>query len=72
MSGCNEYNNLSRRQVLGRGAALGAAISLPAWVPQVALAQGSTNKDTMIMLFLGGGIDGLTLCVPYGDSQYYA
>lgn len=72
MSGCNEYEMMTRRQLIKRGAALGAAISMPAWVPQIALAQGGPPRDTMIMLFLTGGIDGLTLCVPHGDSQYYA
>lgn len=71
MPGCNEYNSLSRRTVL-RGAALaGASIALPAWLPKVAFGQGTGTRDTMIMIFLGGGIDGLSFCVPYADPAYH-
>lgn len=71
MSGCNEYNSLSRRQMLKGAAAAGAALTMPAWMPRIAYGQGGSGRDTLIMLFLGGGIDGLTLCVPHGDSKLY-
>lgn len=70
-NGCNEYQNLSRRQVLGRGAVAGAAmLTMPAWMPRISYAQG-TPRDVMIIVWLGGGMDGLSLCVPYGDANYY-
>lgn len=71
MSGCSEYNALTRREVLGRGVALGAASLLPAWMPRLAFGQAGTNRDTLIRLYLGGGIDGLTICVPHAESAYY-
>ncbi len=72
--GCQEYNDLSRRQFL-RGAASAALAStlVPAWLPQVSYAQHhSSSRDTLVSLYLRGGTDGLSLCVPYGDPNYYA
>lgn len=51
--------------------AAGVAVSMPAWMPRIAYAQGGQTRDVMIMLFLGGGIDGLTMCVPHADAAYY-
>ncbi len=70
MNGCNEYNQLSRRQVLKAGVAAGALATVP-WLPQVAFGQAGGSRDVMIVLFLGGGMDGLNVCVPYGDPHYY-
>ncbi|MBC7527896.1 MAG: DUF1501 domain-containing protein [Chthonomonadaceae bacterium] len=70
---CREYNELSRRQLL-RGAGVFASSALASsWLPQVALAQDHhSNRDVLISIFLRGGADGLTLCVPHGDPGYYA
>ena len=71
--GCQEYNELSRRQfVAGAGAAFAAA-AFPAWLPRVVLAQSATSsRDIIVSVFLRGGADGLSLVVPFGDDQYYA
>jgi uncharacterized protein (DUF1501 family) len=70
---CQEYNDLSRRQFVG-GAA-GAAFTLtgfPDWLPKVVLAETyASNRDVVVSIFLRGGADGLTLCVPFGDPNYY-
>lgn len=72
MKTCNEYQNLSRRTVLKRGAVAGAGIAtMPAWLPQLAFAQGSSDRDVLIIVQLGGGMDGLSMCVPFGDPNYY-
>lgn len=72
MSGCKEYRDLSRRQFLGRGAlATAATVTMPAWLPKVAMGQTASNQDVLICIFLGGGADGLSLCVPHGDDNYY-
>lgn len=71
--GCQEYNELSRRQfVAGAGAAFAAA-AFPAWLPRVVLAQSEASaRDVIVSVFLRGGADGLSLVVPFGDDQYYA
>ncbi len=70
--GCNEYEDLSRRQFLGRGAGLAAAAVAPAWLPRVVFAESeSSSRDVIVSLFLRGGGDGLTLVPPFGDSAYY-
>lgn len=66
-------SKLDRRSFLGRSA-LGTAATLtaPAWLPKVSFAgTGGTSRDTLVVIFLRGGADGLTLCVPYGDAQLY-
>ena len=74
---CQEYNSLaSRREFLSRsGAAIGAgafALSFPEWLPQVSLADAFVaDRDVVVSIFLRGGADGLSLCVPFGDPQYY-
>ena len=71
---CREYNELSRRQLLrgATGAAMLATLA-PAWLPQVAFAQDhQSSRDVLVSIFLRGGADGLSLCVPHGDADYYA
>lgn len=70
---CREYTRLSRRRFLGSSAAAGAAAaSLPAWMPKVAFAGGGgAGRDVMVSVYLRGGMDGLTGCVPYGDGDLY-
>lgn len=72
--GCDEYRELSRRQFLAvsGGAAL-AAVGAPAWLPSVAYAKDyRSNRDVLVSVFLRGASDGLTMCAPYGDADYYA
>lgn len=64
---------IDRRRFLGR-TALGTAATLaaPAWLPRVSLgATAGSGRDTLVVIFLRGGADGLSLCVPYGDAQLY-
>ena len=75
--GCQEYENLSRRgliEKMGRQALQGLA---PAWMPSVTFGSdyrgkfGPADRDVLISVYLRGGCDGLTVCVPYGDAAYY-
>jgi uncharacterized protein (DUF1501 family) len=73
--GCREYNELSRRQFLTDAAGmagLGAFAAFPSWLPKVVLAESYVaDRDVIISIFLRGGADGLSLCVPFGDANYY-
>jgi len=72
--GCREYNELSRRQFVtwSAGAALLATV-VPPWLPKVVLAESfAANRDVIISIFMRGGADGLTLCAPFSDPDYYA
>ncbi|MGH7554710.1 MAG: DUF1501 domain-containing protein, partial [Longimicrobiales bacterium] len=74
---CNEYNELSRRQfIAGAAGAMGTTVFapiFPAWLPQVTLAESAqSSRDVIVSIFLRGGSDGLTLCVPFFDPAYYA
>lgn len=71
--GCDEYNALSRRQFVLGAATAGAAAYFPAWLPRVVLAESHAGtRDIIVSVFLRGGADGLTLCVPFADANYYA
>ena len=71
-------SGISRRRFLGRSGAAAAAIATaPAWMPRVAFGApraiaGGSASDTLVNIFLRGGFDGLTACVPYGDANLYA
>src|SRR5215212_12028282 len=74
--GCNEYNELSRRQFLtdtaGASSMAVVAAAFPSWLPKVVLAESyDSTRDVIISIFLRGGADGLSLCVPFGDANYY-
>ena len=71
--GCSEYNHLTRRSFLRSSALMGgAAITAPAWLPKVALASSyGSNRDTLVSIYLRGGIDGMTMCCPFADDRYY-
>lgn len=71
--GCREYLELSRRQFLGVSGGAVLAASMPAWLPRVALAGDfCSSRDVIIAVFLRGAMDGLTMCVPHGETEYYA
>ncbi len=78
---CQEYETVSRRTFLGRGAQSAAAlllgnkiVALPTWMPRISLADPHVGPagDTLVCIFLRGGADGLNMVVPHGDEQYYA
>ena len=71
--GCDEYTRLTRRQfMLGASAAAAAAVTFPAWLPRVVLAQSaSSTRDVIVSVFLRGGADGLSLCTPFFEGNNY-
>ncbi len=70
---CPEYATLSRRGFLATTGAVSLAAMSPAWLPRVALAKSyrSSQRDVIVQIYLRGGSDGLTMCVPWGDPGYY-
>ncbi len=73
-TGCPEYQELSRRGFLGAASAVTfAAMTSPAWLPRVSLAKDyrGSQRDVMITIFLRGAADGLTMCVPFSENNYY-
>ncbi|MCW5943363.1 MAG: DUF1501 domain-containing protein [Fimbriimonadaceae bacterium] len=77
--GCNEYEELSRRGFLGLTAKAAALASMaPSWVPLTKFVDkdgrdrffGQT-RDIIVSVYLRGGCDSLSTCVPFGDPNYY-
>jgi len=70
-------NKISRRSILKTGAALGVIGAsqslLPGWMPRVAFsAQAQTPQhDTLVCIFLRGGMDGLSMVAPFGEGAAY-
>ncbi len=73
-TGCSEFQAWSRRQFLEQAkSSVAAAVTAPVWLPKIVLAgDEDTDRDTLIVVFLRGGMDGLTAVVPYGDPNLYA
>lgn len=70
--GCDEYNELSRRQFLGGAAMFSAAAMFPAWLPKVVMSNHyASNRDIIVSIFLRGAADGLAIVAPYADKTYY-
>ena len=62
---------LSRRALLRSAGIVGAAgLAAPMLSTQVALAAPGYTGDTLIVLSMRGGFDGLSAVVPYGDNDY--
>lgn len=72
--GCDEYNDLTRRQFLTGAASAAVFFSpiFPAWLPKVTLAESFASRDMIVSVFLRGGSDGLSMVVPFFDANYYA
>jgi uncharacterized protein (DUF1501 family) len=73
---CEENKQLTRRGLLGRGLAAGAAGALAGLVGEglstrLAFAAGAYTGDTLVVLSLRGGFDGLSAIAPIGDPDYY-
>ncbi len=72
----NESNRFSidRRKFLGTSATgIAATLAATSWLPRVARAgTAGTSRDTLVVVFLRGASDGLTMCAPYGDPRLYA
>ncbi|MEU8231517.1 DUF1501 domain-containing protein [Actinoplanes sp. NPDC048967] len=77
--GCadDQRTTLTRRGVLGKALAAGAAGAFAGLAgdqisTQLAFAAGRYAGDTLVLLSLRGGFDGLSAIVPAGDPAYYA
>jgi uncharacterized protein (DUF1501 family) len=63
--------NFTRRSFLQGGiAAFTVSFGAPAFISDLARAQG-TNRRNLVVLYLSGGNDALSTLIPYGDPQYY-
>ncbi len=63
---------LTRRQFLGGGvAAFTVGFAAPTFLSELAHAQGATSRN-LVVLYLSGGNDSLSMVIPYGDSAYYS
>ncbi len=70
--GCKEYEGLTRRNFVGLTAGVAATMAAPGWLPRVVYAASeSSSRDVIVSIFLRGGADSLTLCVPHGENAYY-
>ncbi|HTE47915.1 MAG TPA: DUF1501 domain-containing protein [Gemmatimonadaceae bacterium] len=71
--GCQEYNELSRRQFITASAGVSAAAFFPAWLPKIVMSKHyASSRDIIVSVFMRGGADGLSLCAPFADPNYYA
>ncbi|GAB4281296.1 MAG: DUF1501 domain-containing protein [Candidatus Promineifilaceae bacterium] len=76
---CTEYGRLSRRDFLTHTVSSAAFLlgpklaAMPAWMPRITLADPHVGPrgDTLVVIFLRGGADGLNIVVPHGDDNYY-
>jgi len=70
---CEECEALTRRDLLKATALAALPIAVPAWMPRLAFApQGVAPRgDVLVCIFQRGGMDGLNVVVPHGESAYY-
>src|SRR5690349_10339621 len=75
LCGCREYQSLSRRRFMQASAAgTAAAFTAPAWLPRISLAQSfrGGQRDVVVVIYLRGAADCLTMVAPYNDANYRA
>jgi len=69
--------DLVAASVTRRGLLVGASLGLLGWatqqsaLAQVTIGKPGANRNIVVVVFLRGGADGLTLLVPHGDEAYY-
>lgn len=65
MEGCEESRLLmSRRAMMGITAGLFSWAYMPRW------AEAATTDPRLLVVVLRGGMDGINVCIPHGDSNY--
>jgi uncharacterized protein (DUF1501 family) len=71
--GCDEQQSLSRRRLLGKAVATGALAGLAGagLSTKMAFADATYAGDTLVVLSLRGGFDGMSAFAPIGDPDYY-
>ena len=63
---------ITRRRFLRGGvAAFSVSVAAPRFLSELALAQGASSRN-LVVLYLAGGNDSLSTVIPYADAQYYA
>jgi uncharacterized protein (DUF1501 family) len=63
---------VTRREFIRDGlGAVAVGLSLPAVLADVARVQGAGSR-ALVVLYLAGGNDSLSMLIPYGDSYYYS
>ena len=60
-----------RRFVKGGVAAFTVSFAVPRFLSDLARAQGATGRN-LVVFYLGGGNDSLSMLIPYNDSFYYS
>jgi uncharacterized protein (DUF1501 family) len=73
--GCDEIRSMSRRGLLGRALAVGGGAALAGLAGEglstsLAFAADGYAGDTLVVLSLRGGFDGLSAIAPIGDPDY--
>lgn len=64
--------SFTRREFIRGGvSAFTFSFAAPAFLSDLARAQGSARRN-LVVLYLGGGNDSLSMVVPYTDAEYYA
>jgi uncharacterized protein (DUF1501 family) len=74
---CRDFSRsqLSRRSLLGSAAAIGGTMAVTQMFGDAMMQStfaGTAGGNTLVVISLRGGIDGLGVVVPHGDPGYYA
>lgn len=67
---CDEYRSWTRRALFER--TVGRLMPAAGFATQSSTRREEPGRDVLVYLFLQGGLDGLSLCVPHGDPDLYA
>jgi uncharacterized protein (DUF1501 family) len=72
--GCSDFS-LTRRSLLRTAGVLGGGVALTQMFGEAMLQAsfgGTTGGNTLVVISLRGGIDGMGVVVPHGDAGYYS